>query len=366
MWPKSLCVELVHQRAEEPGRRLAELLHEIPAAAGPVDFLPGAAEHPRDLLVERVAVGDHRHAGLGDVFQDPLRQQDHDDALPAALGVPDDAALAPRDVPLGRLDAEILVGPGHLLHPAVEEDEIVHQLQQALRGAHPAQVFVELVAGVVPFVLLPPEEELLRGPGRAVAQALRIAAGEDQLDGGEKPLVELGALVGDQLADAVADAHPAVLQLDHADGDPVDVEHQIGPALVPALQGHLLGDGEVVVGGVLPVDQLHGFGGLPGLGFHRRPVAQKFVNLPVGVVEVPGGKRGPPAQDFQCPDDLAPGIAALLQIRLQQRLLDVAVALALEPIAQIPVAQLVAEQGDDPVLGGAFPLADAVHFRTSQ
>ena len=39
----------------------------------------------------------------------------------------------------------------------------------------------------------------------------------------------------------------AVLQLQHADGDAVDVEHQVGPPLVVALERHLLGDGEVVL-----------------------------------------------------------------------------------------------------------------------
>ena len=38
---------------------------------------------------------------------------------------------------------------------------------------------------------------------------------------------------------------------------------------------------------------------------------------------------------------------------------------AVGPVAEVAVAEFVAEQGDDPVLGGAFGLAD-VHFRTSQ
>jgi hypothetical protein len=69
----------------------------------------------------------------------------------------------------------------------------------------------------------------------AVLQTLGIVAGEDELHRAEEPLVELRLLVGEVLADAVADGDAAVLQFDHADGDAVDVEHQIGPALVPAL-----------------------------------------------------------------------------------------------------------------------------------
>ena len=49
------------------------------------------------------------------------------------------------------------------------------------------------------------------------------------------------------LPDAVADGDAAVLQLDHADGDAVDVEHEVGPPLVVAAQRHFLGDGEVVL-----------------------------------------------------------------------------------------------------------------------
>jgi hypothetical protein len=41
------------------------------------------------------AIGDNQHPGIGDVLANPLRQPDHDQALAAALRVPDDAALAP-------------------------------------------------------------------------------------------------------------------------------------------------------------------------------------------------------------------------------------------------------------------------------
>ena len=97
------------------------------------------------------------------------------------------------------------------------------------------------------FVLLPLQEILLRGADGAVSQALGIVAGEDELHRAEEPLVELGLLVGEVLADAVADADAAVLQLHHADGDAVDVEHEVGPPLVVALERHFLGDGEVVL-----------------------------------------------------------------------------------------------------------------------
>ena len=67
----------------------------------------------------------------------------------------------------------------------------------------------------------------------------RIVAGEDELHRAEEPGVEFRLLVGEVLADAVADGDAAVLQLQHADGDAVDVEHEVGPALVVALAASL-------------------------------------------------------------------------------------------------------------------------------
>ena len=43
--------------------------------------------------------------------------------------------------------------------------------------------------------------------------------------------VELRLLVGEVLPDAVADGDAAVLQFQHADGDAVDIEHEVGPSL---------------------------------------------------------------------------------------------------------------------------------------
>jgi hypothetical protein len=48
-------------------------------------------------------------------------------------------------------------------------------------------------------------------------------------------LVEFRLLVGSVLADAVADGDAAVLQLDHAHGDAIYIQHQIGPPLVIAV-----------------------------------------------------------------------------------------------------------------------------------
>ena len=91
---------------------------------------PGVLHHPLDLLVQLVAVGDDEDARLGVVLQQPLGDQHHQDALAAALGVPDDAALALGDALLRGLHAEELVRPRHLLLAGVEDDEVADQVEQ--------------------------------------------------------------------------------------------------------------------------------------------------------------------------------------------------------------------------------------------
>ena len=132
------------------------------------------------------------------------------------------------------LDSEILVYARQLLYPAVEQHEVVHQLDQSILGAHLQQIFVQLEAAVVLLVLFPPQKVFLRRPHSAVLQALRVVAGEDELHCAKESLIELGLLIGKALADAVADADPAVFQLQYSDGDAVHIQHQVRPALMIA------------------------------------------------------------------------------------------------------------------------------------
>lgn len=97
--------------------------------------------------------------------------------------MPDDPALLLADILLGGLDAEILVDAWQLLHTAVEQHEVVHQLDQPLLAAELRQVLVELEGRIVLFVLLPLEEHLLRRADGPVLQPLGVVAGEDDLDG---------------------------------------------------------------------------------------------------------------------------------------------------------------------------------------
>ena len=161
---------------------------------------PALGEDALDLFVQLVAVGDDGDAGVRVVLQNPLGEQHHDDALAAALRVPDDAALLLAHVRLRGLDAEILVRARQLLHAAVEEHEVVHQLDQPVLRAHLEQILVELEAAVVRLVFLPLQEVLLRRADGAVLQPLGVVAGEDELHRAEEPLVELRLLVGEASA----------------------------------------------------------------------------------------------------------------------------------------------------------------------
>ena len=179
------------------------------------------------------------------------------------------------DAFLRRLHADELVRARNLLVAGVEDDEVADQVEQPRLVAHLRQRPVEQGAGGTGAPSgsgrrLPFDEELFARRRGAVAQPLRVAAREQQLHGGEERLVEDLFLVGDELAHAVGDLDRAALEFDHRDGDAVEVEHDVRPALVAALERHLLGEREVVLLRVLPVHQMHRLVRLPGGDLHRR------------------------------------------------------------------------------------------------
>jgi hypothetical protein len=107
------------------------------------------------------------------------------------------------------------------------------------------------------------DEELLARRHRAVAKALGIAAREQQLRRREEWKVEDLLLVGDELANAVGDLNRGAFEFDHRHGDAVQVKDDIGPALIAAVERHLLGERAIVSLRVLPVDQMHAVVGRP-------------------------------------------------------------------------------------------------------
>ena len=64
------------------------------------------------------------------MLQQPLGEQNHENAFAGALGVPDDAALALLDALLGSLYTGELVLAWNFLAAVVEEDEVPDQVEQ--------------------------------------------------------------------------------------------------------------------------------------------------------------------------------------------------------------------------------------------
>ncbi|MNG29482.1 hypothetical protein D3C84_1149130 [compost metagenome] len=67
----------MHQRAQQTWAWLAELTHKLLATARAANGFASIAEHPFNLLIQLVTVGDYGHAGVWVVLQNPLGQQHH-------------------------------------------------------------------------------------------------------------------------------------------------------------------------------------------------------------------------------------------------------------------------------------------------
>lgn len=113
---------------------------------------------------------------------------------------------------------------------------------------------------------------------------------------------------------------------------------------------------------LLPVDEVDGLGDLARLGLHRHAVAQQGIDGLVVVVETTIVIIGLGAQLVERRADLSRGIAALRQPVGKDALIDIAVAGTVGPVAEIAVAQLLLEQGDDPFLGRFLRRADIAHL----
>ena len=126
-------------------------------------------------------------------------------------------------------------------------------------GTELRQMAIQLVRDLWIAVFAPEIELLLHSASRAVVQALRIVAREDQLDGREEALNIVHALVINALANGFGHVYGWPLELHHGERDAVDIEHDVGPLIVDALHGNFFGEGKIVIGPVVsPVDQLDG------------------------------------------------------------------------------------------------------------
>ncbi len=141
------------------------------------------------------------------------------------------------------------------------------------------------------------------------------------------------------MPDAVADFDRRAFQLDHRDGEAVEVDDQIGATFVAALQRHLLGEGEVVGGWVVPIDQVHRFVRGGDRGLHVDAVAQQRVGAQVGLIKRSAGHLDRLHQARQGGVDLGVRITAGGEVGAQQVGLDTAVARTARPVAEVPVAE---------------------------
>ena len=177
--------------------------------------------------------------------------------------------------------------------------------------------------------------------------------------GGEEGLVEDLFLIGNELTHAVGNFHGAALQLDHADGDAVQVKDQVRPALVTPAQGHFLGQCKVIVRPVIPFHEMYGLMWLPGSDLDLHAVTQELIRSQIRLIERDAGSVGRGKELLQGGGDMRLGVPARSQVRAEQLLVDAAVVLAFAPVAKVAIAEavdsrVVREEGDDAVLSAAF------------
>ena len=124
----------------------------------------------------------------------------------------------------------------------------------------------------------------------------------------------------------------------------------------------LFGDGEVVRGRVLPVDQVDGDRVFAEPGPDLDAVSEKAVDLAVGVVErLATAEGGGLVELVECLGDEGGGVALALQEPGEELGLDVPVVVAFVPVAEEGVAEVVAEMADDAALGPDLECSDLGH-----
>ena len=253
-------------------QQLAQLGAGIGLLRRLAEELAATGEGAEELIVQVVAVGEHDDGRVcHGRFEDELAgEEEHGQALAGALGVPDDAALV---VAVGSggfdgafdglVDRVVLVIPGDLLDDGLavvfEDDEGADQIEEPPLLEHALDEGFELVGGfgneLVAVDGLPGHSAFEGGVDDAeagldaVGDHFDLVVGEE---GGQVLMVGLelvpgsfdgGLLVGE------------VLQLDDGEGDAVDEDDDVGPAMFVFDDGELVDGAEVVVFRVVEVDQ---------------------------------------------------------------------------------------------------------------
>ncbi len=237
----------------------------------------GGGEGLVDLAVELLAVGDDEEGPDASQFaQDFLGEEDHREALAAALGMPENAEAAlirpdGADGFDGVVDAEILMVLGEDLDERAAalaiEDEVLGEVEQAGVVADAAQDGIERDDARLAFAFnLLPLEEVLPASGEGADTSLAAVGEEDE---GVVP-EELGDgvfIVAQVVLIGVLQAAMGRFEFDEDEGDAVDEADEIGTAAVHiARDPELRDEQEVVVGGGVPVDEADGLVALVAAG----------------------------------------------------------------------------------------------------
>ena len=255
-----------------------------------------------ELVVQVGAVDLHHDRGVeARPSTQDAGQEDHGQALARALGVPDHAdalvaaGLHSRQRLLdGEAHGEVLVVFGALLGDAVVDhlvdDVVAHVVQQAVFGEEALDQRLHAAGGVGlhrhAVDGLPGREPLEAGRVHAVQCGVAIGDDAEPVEGEE--LRDVHRVVADLVMRAghVGILVPGVLQLEEHQRQPVDVDHQVGPAGVAriartaALHRELVDHQEVVQLRPLEVEEVEM---LVALLLARKPfgsfVSRTFVDL---------------------------------------------------------------------------------------
>ena len=322
------------------GEQFAELVPTVGLHGGLAEDFVAALKLPKELIVEIVAVGedDERRVLHHRVPHDACGVEEHREALPRTLGVPDDAGAAVAlfatvhaPGPVGALlfpdstgershaaradgfldggvdGVELVVAGDDFVQPIalgvfLEDDKVLEQVEQPALFEDAAHEHFEFVGRLGRILLAvdgaPDFEPLLIGRERADAR-LR-AVGDDQ----EFVVVEQrGDLsgVGLELLVGVPDRGllvGGVLQFNDGQRETVEENDYVGPAVVPGLDDRELIHRQPVIclhGAEIHQPHLVAFDRAVGPGIlHVHAIAQHFVKRTVGLLE----RRSAHAQNF--------------------------------------------------------------------
>ena len=139
---------------------------------------------------------------------------------------------------------------------------------------------------IVSFVFFPFQEILLPRAYRAVLQSLGIVTCKDKLHRRKERRNKFSLLVHQALANAIANRHPAVFQLQHAQRNAVHIHHHVWAFVMLAQNRYFFSHCKVIAGGLFPVDQLHRGEIFTRFGLHRYAIAQHLIHRMVVVIQI--------------------------------------------------------------------------------